>query len=70
MNEIVIDKLLGEAGIEPYKYKNFKKKRSDVCKKIDQLLTGYVNTGYIRKYSIVAKGRKRYYKIIIDKKLP
>ncbi len=66
MNEIVIDKLLNEAGIEPDKYKNFKKKRSDVCKKIDQLLSGYVSTGYIKKYSIVAKGRKQYYKIVIS----
>jgi hypothetical protein len=64
-NEIIIDKLLDDAGIYEKDYKNFKKKRSDVVKKIDELLAGYVGTGYIKKYEFVPGKRMKYYKIVI-----
>ena len=66
-NEIKIDSLIEKVGIDPNDYKNFKKKRSDVCKKIDELLAGYVSTGYIKKYEFKSKGRVQKYKVVIYK---
>ena len=66
-NEILIDNLLEEAGITKESYKNFKKKRSETIKKIEDILKGYVVNGYIKKYSITPRGRLQYYKIIIHK---
>ena len=66
-NEILIDTLLEEAGITKENYKNFKKKRSETIKKIEDILKGYVVNGYIKKYSITSRGRLQYYKIIIHK---
>ena len=66
-NEILIDSLLEEADITRDKYKNFKKKRSETIKKIEDILKGYVGNGYIKRYDIKPKGRLQYYKIIIHK---
>jgi len=66
-NEILINKLFEEVGIYEKDYKNFKKKRSETIKKIEDILKGYMETKYIKRYSIESKGRKQYYKIVIHK---
>lgn len=66
-NGILIDTILDNVGIHEKDYKNFKKKRSEVVKKIDKLLAGYVSTGYIKKYKFQAGHRRPYYKVFIYK---
>ena len=66
-NGIVIDTLLEEVGIHEKDYKDFRGKRFKVIRKIDELLAGYVSTGYIKKYEFKAKGRIQYYKVNIYK---
>lgn len=66
-NEILISTLLEEVGIYEKDYKHFNKKRSDVVKKVDELLAGYVSTGYIKKYEFQAGKRMKYHKVILHK---
>ena len=66
-NVVLIDTLLEKVGIFEKDYKNFKKKRSEVVKKIDKLLAGYVSTGYIKRYEFQAGRRRPYYKVVIYK---
>lgn len=64
---IVIDTILNEVGIYKQNYSNFNKKRSETIKKIENILNGYVRTGYIKSFEFKSKGRVRYYSVVIKK---
>lgn len=66
-NVILIDTLLDEVGIYKENYSNFNKKRSETVKKIENILNGYVDTGYIKSFKFKSKGRIRYYSVVIEK---